>query len=233
MDTMQSEFPIECTECLFKAACSQTIVKDEFNMLFRSTVMMNYRKNETILKQGLKSGYLVYLHKGIVKFTSENQSNRNLILAITKAPSLLGLANILNDDINLFSIVAIEDCRGCLIDLNKLKFLALKNPNFLLTLLKMSSDMFRTSILNFISLAHKQVNGRLADILLYLSENIYQSRSFQLTLSRAELAEFAGCSKENIINTLRKFNAEGIVEVKGKHLEILDIDTLIRISRKG
>jgi CRP/FNR family transcriptional regulator len=222
-----------CPECLFKGICNQSVSVSEFEFIFQSTTQQIYKKGEVILKQGMKSNYLVYLSKGIVKFNYEDENRKNLILAISKHPSLLGLANLLNEDINIFSIIAVEECKGCLIDLNKLKISVLNNKTFMFNILKMSTDMFRSSIFNFISLAHKQVNGRLADILLNLSRNVYESKSFTLSVSRQELAEFAGCSKEIVIRTLREFDNDKIISLKGKKIVILDEDRLHRISRAG
>ena len=103
----------------------------------------------------------------------------------------------------------------------------------MLEIMGISTRMFRESIFNFISIAHKQSNGRIADILLFLTEKIYQNRSFSLSLSRQELAEFAGCSKEQITHTLQSFSSEGIICVSGKKVEILDIDRLYKISKIG
>jgi CRP/FNR family transcriptional regulator len=93
--------------------------------------------------------------------------------------------------------------------------------------------MFKDSILNFISLAHKQVNGRVADILIYLSQKVYKSNSFTLNLTRKELAEFAGCSKENVIHTLTRFEKDGILKSDNKRVEILNFKKLCEISRLG
>ena len=180
----------------------------------------------------MKTNHLVYLTKGIVKFYYE-ENNKGLIITIDKAPTLLGLANILNEDINVVSIIAIEDCTGCLIDMKKFKLMLIKERNMMLNIMSESTKMFRKSIFNFMSLAHKQSNGRIADILIYLSENIYESTSFTLTISRQELAEFAGCSKELIIHTLQNFSTEGIINVNSKKIEILDISRLHNISKIG
>ena len=93
--------------------------------------------------------------------------------------------------------------------------------------------MFRGAINNFISIARKQSNGRIADILLYLSEKIYESHTFTLTFSRQELANFAGCSKEQIIHTLRNFASDKIISISGKKVEITDYNRLKTISRIG
>ena len=222
-----------CADCIFKTICLQSMSEEDFNFLYESTIQKSYQKDEVIFQQGEKSPFLVFLQKGLVKFNYLDTNNKNLILTIVSAPSLLGLANVLNEDINLFSIIAIEDSMGCQIDLNKVKVLAMKNKNFLISLTKLSTDMFRNSIYNVISLAHKQINGRIADILLFLAREIYHSNTFTLSISRQELAEFAGCSKENVIKSLRSLNRDNIIRISGKEIEILDIKKLIKISQKG
>jgi CRP/FNR family transcriptional regulator len=87
--------------------------------------------------------------------------------------------------------------------------------------------------MNFISLAHKQKEGRIADIFLYLAEEVYHGKTFILSLTRKEIAEFAGCSTENVIMTLSKWQNEKIVSLDGKSFSINDLDKLKYISKIG
>ena len=50
---------------------------------------------------------------------------------------------------------------------------------------------------------------------------------------RKELANMLGYSKESVINTLSKFNKEGILKVSDRKIEILDKSKLIQISKIG
>ena len=223
----------ECDDCLFKTISCQYIHKDEFEKLRVKSIQLRYKKGEVILKQGAKSTHFLFLRKGIIKFNYEDENGKNLILSINKAPALIGGANLVNAEFNLFSVCAIEDCEGCTIDVSMLTRIALGNTLYLFKLLQFITDVFRSSIFNFISLAHKQVNGRIADILIFLSQNIYTSNSFVLSLSRQEFAEFAGCSAENVIMTLSKWQNEKIINLEGKNLEIIDVQKLRLISKIG
>jgi len=222
-----------CDTCLFKIISCQFIQKSEFEKLQNRSTQLRFRKGESILKQNASATHLVFLQKGIVKFSVEDESEKNQILTITRAPSLIGGANIFNQGINMFSVFAVEDCDCCLIEIPILKEIALSNTNYMMKLLEIITGMFRSSILNFISLAHKQVNGKVADVIIYLSTSIYKNKKFILSLSRKELAEFAGCSTENVIHTLTKFHKEGILSVSGKQIEIKDFDRLEKISKVG
>jgi CRP-like cAMP-binding protein len=222
-----------CENCLFRLISCQYIQPSEFEKLRQRSVQLRFRKGEAILKQGARATHMAFLQKGIVKFYYEDEKGKNLILTITRSPSLIGGVNIFNDSTNLFSIQALDDCEVCMIDMNMLQEITMSNNRYLMKLLELLTGMFKDSILNFIKLAHKQVNGRIADVILYLSASVYHSTSYQTTLSRKELAEFAGCSTENVIHTLSRFDREGILKVRGKSIEITDLERLQKISKVG
>ncbi len=207
------------------------INRRDFNRIERSAVSLSFKKGETILKQGGQSTHVVYLERGIVKFSYQNEEGKNLILTIVAAPKILGGANLFYKDNNLFSFVAVDDCDVVLIDSQVLLSVMENNAKFSIMLFQLASGMFKKSILNFISLAYKQKEGRIADIIIYLSSEVYNSRDFTHTLTRRELAEFAGCSTENVIMTLSKWQNENVVVAEGKRLQIIDMERLQHISK--
>ena len=201
--------------------------------LQQSSLRIHFSKGEVILQQGVKSSHLVFLQSGIVKLCMEDEAGKGLILTITRSPAMIGGADAINDGLNLYSVKAVEDCDVCFIDYPMLLKIAMGNSLFMLKLMEMITGMFKSSILNFIGLAHKQVNGRIAGILIYLMDSVYRSSSFTLSLSRKEIAEFAGCSTENVIHTLSKFHREEIIKMSGKRIDILDAARLRTISKIG
>lgn len=217
----------------FRRISSQFISEKDFDKLEKTSVKLNFKKGETILKQGGMPSHIVYLEKGIVKFNYENGTNKNLILTIVSAPKILGGANLFYKDNNLFSIIAVEDCEVVMIDSKVVEGVLMDNSKFAMMMFQVASEMFKKSIINFISLAHKQKEGRIADIFLYLAEEVYRSASFTLSLTRKEIAEFAGCSTENVIMTLSKWQNEKIVSLEGKAIVINDMDKLKHISKIG
>jgi len=217
----------------FRRISSQFISEKDFDKLEKASVKLNFKKGETILKQGALPTHIVYLEKGIVKFNYENESNKNLILTIVSAPKILGGANLFYKDNNLFSFIAVEDCEVIMIDAKVIQDVLMDNSKFAMMMYQVASEMFKKSVLNFISLAHKQKEGRIADVFLYLSDEVYHSTSFLLSLTRKEIAEYAGCSTENVIMTLSKWQNEKIVTLEGKTIGIKDIERLKHISKIG
>ncbi len=207
------------------------INRRDFIRIEKSSVSLAFKKGETILKQGEQPSHVVYLERGIVKFSYQNEAGKNLILTIVAAPKILGGANLFYKDNNLFSFVAVDDCDVVLIDAQVLLSVMENNAKFSIMLFQLASGMFKKSILNFISLAYKQKEGRIADIIIYLSAEVYNSRDFTLTLTRRELAEFAGCSTENVIMTLSKWQNENVIAAEGKQFQIIDMERLKHISK--
>jgi len=222
-----------CDDCLFKSISCQHLSHDEFELIRRMSTQLHFEKGETILKQGAKATHMVFLHRGIVTFNYQNEHAKNFIMTIVTGPKILGGANLFFKETNVFSLVAVENCELCLIDNRAFGQALVRHGSYLMALFKESIEMFQVPIFNFISLAHKQVNGRIADIILYLSENVYKSREFQLTLTRKEIAEFAACSPENVITTLSRLNREGVISLNGKSFKINDITKLREISKVG
>jgi CRP/FNR family transcriptional regulator len=223
----------DCSKCNFRTLSCKHVTPEEFELIRRTSQQLFYKKGEIILKQGAKASNLVYLHKGIVKFNFENETGKNVILTIVTGPILLGGANLFFKEINLFSLVALEECEACLIDSKAMKKLLINSGKYAIMMFEESTEMFKSAIFNFISLAHKQVHGRIADIIIYLADEVYKSHKFTISFTKKEISEFAACSHENVITTLSKMSKEGILSFEGRVLEIKDYDKLIDISKHG
>jgi CRP/FNR family transcriptional regulator, polysaccharide utilization system transcription regulator len=216
-----------------KRIALQFISEKDFERIEKTSVQLKFKKGEIILKQGNQPTHVAFLQSGIIKFNFENELNKNIILSLVSAPKILGGANLFYKDNNLFSIIAVEDCEVILMDSGILLDLLSENGKFAVALFQVASDMFKKAILNFISLANKQKEGRIADIVIYLAENVYHANKFKLSLTRKELAEFACCSHENVIMTLSRWQSERIVRIDGKQFEILNKNKLQQISKIG
>lgn len=221
------------TQCLFYKESRLFLSEKNLQLLEKNTHLLKFKHGETIFKQGDTSSHIALLNKGIVKFNFEEHPGRNLILSIVSAPKILGGANMFYRKRNMFSITSIGECEVFMVDMKVLPNLLMQNGKYALMLFQKAMEMFETSILNYISLANKNVNGRLADILLYLSDHVYKSETIHLQLTRKEIAEFAGCSKENVIHSLTRWNNENIIRSDVKTISILDRDKLKIISKLG
>jgi CRP/FNR family transcriptional regulator len=121
----------------------------------------------------------------------------------------------------------------CAIDRKTVEKLINENSQFASKVVGILNQCTLYNYDRIVSLTHKQLNGRFADTLLFLSKNIYESDDFKLTLSRKDLAEYTGVSVMSIIRAMKDFKTDGIINVNGNRIEILKPEMLETISRTG
>jgi len=70
-------------------------------------------------------------------------------------------------------------------------------------------------------------------VLSDFAETVFASDSFDLPISRKEIGELIDMTPENVIRILSEFRRDGLIHLKGKHVEILNKHTLLKIRDLG
>ena len=215
-------------------SCAVSLLnKEQFEWLSNNSIESEIKKGEIIIRSDALISNIIYLKTGFVKEYVEHSDNKTRILQILKTHTYLGLHSLFGDKINHFSYAALQDLKVCYIDINIFRQLIKENGNFAYQIL---TEVGKENLFNyyrFISNSNKKTDGRFADVLLYLSEKIYENNHFELQLSRQELADLIGISRENSARVMSKFRDDGIIKVLGKGIEIVKMDLLRKISLNG
>lgn len=219
--------------CSKKSSCFNTLNQNELDFANSNRAEILYRKGEMVCKQGNFYTHILYLQSGMVKVYKEMHDGSSLILNIFKSGNLIGLPFLFNNQVLEYSVSAIEDTVICAIDRKNFEALVHENATFASEIINLLNRCTLYNYDRIVSLTHKQINGRFADTLLFLSKNIYESNSFTLTLSRKDLAEYTGVSVMSIIRVIKDFKADGIIDVQGSKMEILKPEVLEKISKIG
>lgn len=83
-------------------------------------------------------------------------------------------------------------------------------------------------------MATMTVPEKVADALLIMYEaygSKGSSRTLNLTLSRQDIANLAGTTKEQVSKAISDLKSQGIIEAKGKHINLVDLDALSVIAQ--
>jgi len=222
-----------CSSCKDKAEIFSCLCQTELDQIDEKRIEVHFKAGELIFKQGTPNMHFLCLTQGKVKTYIEGYNDKNLILSIVKPVEYILGPGIYADQMHHFSAMAIEDSVACLVDLVTFKNLIRNNPDFAEDFLRKVSLQSIYSYELFISLTQKQMPGRIADVLIYLKEKVYEINPFHTTLSRQDLADMSGMSKESAIRILREFKDEGIIQVNGNDFEIINYDNLVKISQTG
>ena len=218
-----------CVLCNRKADCFKKLTKKELQQFQDSKSTVSYRKGETIIKQGTQFTHVVSFNEGLAKLNVEVGPDKNVMIGMVKPSEILGGPGMFEDNKYAFSVIALTPARICLIDANVFKRIIQTNNDFTESFLSTFSTRYIEAINRLVSISQKQMYGRVAEAILYLSDSIYYSEKFDMDLSRQELAEFTGMSKESVSRIFKEFKEDGILSTSGKSITINNKDRLRRI----
>jgi CRP/FNR family transcriptional regulator len=223
--------PDSCIACPNKWKHLSLLNEDDIKLMQNSCRIIHFKKGETICKQGTDAGHSIYLAKGVVKLYIEGK--KNLILKLIKAGNYIDLQTLFGDKKYKFSVSAVEDSMVCMIQSDLMIDLSKRNPSFLFELTKTISDSGNYFYKKVKDISQKQLRGRLADTLIYLSEEIYESDDFNLTITRKEIAELSSMSMENAVRIMSELSKDGVISVQAKKIQILEPQILKKLSDIG
>jgi CRP-like cAMP-binding protein len=186
-----------------------------------------------IHREGDKITDFKYLKSGLVKLYRSNSSGGDQIITITRPFQFVSNMSIFSEERYIYSVSAVEDSVVCIVKLDYIRNLFLKNGSFAMGLLTRISKINDNIIKQTLDLRQKNLIGRVAFVMLYFTKEIYNTRVFDLPISRKEIAEYIGMSTANVIRTLSDFKRDGIIKVFGKTIEIVDIAKLEILSKRG
>lgn len=206
---------------------------EEQQILKANSNVVRHANHNVICMQGTRTSHIMVLKSGLSKVYKEGRNNKTIILKLCVAPSFIGLMSLFGSDIHQYSVAAIGTVDILYIDINAFKKIIQQNGNFAYRLVQ---DLSREGLFIFdrlMSQSHKQLPGRIADVLLYFSEQIYHSTSFEFPVTRRELAELAGTTKESFIRTLTEFKNDKIIQLDGSKVEIVSMKIIKTLSELG
>ena len=207
--------------------------EEQVNLVNKNRTEIDFRAGEMIYKQGTTATTIITLNSGLAKIYIEGLNKRNLILELLKPMQFVGGPGLFIDNKHHFSISALEDSSACFIEADAFKKLVHENHDFAVGVLNFFSQQAIYYFTRMISLTQKQMPGRIADALLYLKNEVYNSNPFELNISRQEIGELSAMSTESASRMLNDLQNEGVIKVKGKTIQIINETMLKDISLKG
>lgn len=225
--------PCICENCEFRDVVFSYLDDDTIQELCNNKEEQSFRKGEVINHEGEKIMNFKYLKSGLVKLYRRTSNGEEQVITITRPFEFVSNMSIFSEERYKYSVAAIEDSVVCVVRLEFIKQLFMKNGGFAMGLLTKISKINDKIINQTLDLRQKNLIGRVAFVLLYFTKEIYNTRVFDLPVSRKEIADYIGMSTANVIRTLSDFKREGIIKVFGKTIEIVDINKLEILSKRG
>jgi CRP-like cAMP-binding protein len=219
---------LECMLPTFDALTNKQVQQINENSL-----IVKYRKGDVICYEGHPISHVLFLRSGLVKLHKRYQQDNSMIIGIIGANRFFGLTTGLTSSIFQISVSALDDCEVVHTDFSVFKGILFKNGKYTCNLLIQISEYSLLLMRRMTSNTYKQVPGRLAELLLFFAKEVYNSNSYNLPLSRQEIAEFIASTKESVSRTLSDFKNDNLIEIDDKFVTLKSIELFEKFSRMG
>lgn len=219
--------------CDIQAPCFQQLSTDEMEFIGNSKTQVLFRKGENLTKQGAFASYVLFLVSGIAKQYVEGDAGKSYNLRMVTPGEFVGLTSVFTHKPYNYSTIALTDVQAFLVDNNSLLKVAQNNGKFAVGIIKRYSLQNNGLFDNIRTLMYKQMNGRMAEVLLYIDGIKVEGIDIFAQLSRKEIAEFAGISTENAVKILKSFEKDNLIKLEDKTITIINSSHLAEISKHG
>ncbi len=182
----------------------------------------------------MPKGFICLL-EGNAKVVKIGINGRGQIVRMVRPRGILGYRALFADENYRSTAITLDNSVIAVIDRVVLFEIMRENAELSLHILKLIASELGLSNLRTMTLTQKYIRGRLADSLIFLIEtyDFAPDGTIDVTLSREDLAQLSSMTASNAIRTLSAFAAEGVVELVGKRIRVLDLDRLKKISVLG
>jgi CRP/FNR family transcriptional regulator len=201
--------------------------------LARISLMRNYKKGQTIFSEGDEGNGFYVVLSGRVKIFKISPEGKEQIFHLFGPGEPFGEVAVFTGQ--TFPAFAEAYMPSSVLFFPKAAFTSLikKDPSLALNMLAVLSMRLRKFAALIEDLSLKEVSGRLAAYLFYLSAKDKNSRQLKLDISKGELAALLGTIPETLSRILTKMNRQGLIRSDGSRIIILDRPGLEAIAREG
>jgi len=219
--------------CDIQAPCFQTLMPEEIELVRASKTQVLFRKDDNLTKQGAFASYVLFVISGLVKQYLEGDGSKNFNLRIIRPGEFVGLSSVFSGNTFNYSSVALTDCQVYLIEKETIARVVKHNGEFAFTLIKRYCEQNTNLFSTVRNVLYKQMNGRMAETLLYIDGLKSEKPEIFQLLSRKDLADFAGIAMENAVKLLKNFEKDGLIELHDKDIILINHNSLAEISKRG
>jgi len=187
------------------------------------------KRNEMLFRNGERFNALYAIRTGFFKTSVATEDGRDQVTGFQMAGEIMGLDGIVSD-FHSCDAIALEDAEVCVMPFDKIESLSREVSSLQHHVHKiMSREIVREHGVMLL-LGSMRAEERLAAFLLNLVQRLH-ARGFSQTelvlrMTREEIGSYLGLKLETVSRTFSKFVEEGIVEVKQRHVRIVNADAL-------
>lgn len=221
--------------CATKAPIFSVLDNEQLGEVMNLIIRRRYKKGQIIFFEGDVSDKFYIINKGKIKIYKYTKEGKEQILYILSEGDFLGYLSLLKKGKFDFNAEALEDVSVCLLTKDDFDNIVKKTPEISLRILENLHDRL-VSLENLVqTLSTKDIEARIAGLLISFAKDFgsidKSGTVIEMPLSREEMANYIGVTRETMSRKLSAMEEEGIIELVGnKKIVIKDKETLENLS---
>jgi CRP/FNR family transcriptional regulator, anaerobic regulatory protein len=227
-------FKVACASCNLRELCLPVGMSND--QLERLDALVATRRTvgrgDALFRAGDAFTSLYAVRTGFFKTCVSSEDGRDQVTGFQMAGELIGLDGI-STDRHTCDAVALEDSQVCVIPYHQLEDLSRELSDLQRHFHRiMSREIVRDHGVMLL-LGSMRAEERLAAFLLNLTQRLrtrgFSSHSLILRMTREEIGSYLGLKLETVSRAFSRFQDDGILQVKQRHIEILDAEALQKL----
>ncbi len=197
---------------------------------FESHQILDFKKGEYIYEKGKQANFFYLVKRGVVKTHHNDDKGKELITYLYKSGDFLGNASEDPQASNADYATAMENTQLYAISREDFYEILLQNPHISIKLVGILNNNLVGLKKQLMNMAYGSVRKKTANTILLFAEKIEKHPLQSIRISRSDLASVAGMAAESLIRTLSEFKKEGLIEIEGRNIKLLNSQALRNVD---
>jgi CRP/FNR family transcriptional regulator, polysaccharide utilization system transcription regulator len=224
----------DCNECdVHVQSIFSDLNREELTEISSNKRGRVYQKGEMVFYAGDRPSGLFCIQQGRVKIYKVGRDGKEQIVRLAQAGDVLGYRSLISGEKYAAFAVPLEEAHICHISKTTINTMLESNYHLASRVLSLLSSDLRAAEEKIVEMAQKPVRERLAETLLVLKETYgleEDNVTLNMKLTRIELANMVGTATESVSRMLSKMKDEGVIEMRGRKIMIVDHERLVKAA---
>ncbi|MGH8705127.1 MAG: Crp/Fnr family transcriptional regulator [Burkholderiales bacterium] len=196
--------------------------EDQLRLLTGVVTRRGITRSTVVMAAGDAIDSLYIVISGRLKVMMGDSNGKEVILSILGPGEFFGEMGLIDDSPRSASVVAIEPCELLCIAKRDFKKCLSENFEMAMTVMRGLVRRLREADRKIGSLALLDVYGRVARLLLDMSENVNGQKMVTRRLPKQDIAKMIGASREMVSRVMKDLQMGGYIEVRGSNILLRD-----------
>jgi CRP/FNR family cyclic AMP-dependent transcriptional regulator len=196
--------------------------EDQLRMLTTVVTRRSLPRSTTVMASGDPTDSLYIVLSGRLKVMMSDAEGKEVILSILTAGEFFGEMGLIDDAPRSASVVSIEACELLSIAKRDFKKCLAENFEMAQAVMRGLVRRLRDADRKIGSLALLDVYGRVARLLLDMSETVDGEKIVTKRLPKQDIAKMIGASREMVSRVMKDLQMGGYIEVRGSNIVLRD-----------